>query len=391
MSLKAFDSRQAYLTLFLVWLSYIGLYLNRRNISIVLPVLIREVKISYSEAGFLVSAFFVTYALAQIPSGWLADRLGGLKTLVTGNIITFFSSMMSGLAVNYPMLLLSRVFCGLGQGMGWPSSTKLVSQSFPEERRGFALGALTSSVAVGSFTSLTVSAAILEWFDWRMVFLIPSIILLFFTLLLFLGLRRFYFNMGDIGSVGVGFGRVFRDRVVFSSALSYFCWKFGFEGLSYWLPTFFFEVKGFSLQNAGLIVGVFLLIGMFAMPIGGVLSDRLNRVFIIELSLILAGFLLFIFTISEGVISLIILMFVSFFFQMSEGIYFTIPADRLKSDLAGTGAGFINSLGQVGSFSSPLITGIVIELYHSYTIAFLLYSLLSLLGFSIIWLAKHLQ
>jgi fucose permease len=57
-----------------------------RNISIVLPVLIREMKISYSEAGFLVSAFFVTYALAQIPSGWLADRLGGLKTLVAGTL-----------------------------------------------------------------------------------------------------------------------------------------------------------------------------------------------------------------------------------------------------------------------------------------------------------------
>jgi len=389
MGLKAFDSRQAYLTLFLVWLSYIGLYLNRRNISIVLPVLIREMKISYSEAGFLVSAFFVTYALAQIPSGWLADRLGGLKTLVAGNIITFLFSMMSGLAVNYSMLSLSRVFCGVGQGMGWPSSTKLVSQSFPEGRRGFALGVLTSGVAVGSFISLTVSAVVLEWFGWRMVFLIPSLILLFFTFLLLLGLRNFYFNMGDVGSIG--FRRVFRDRVVFSAALSYFCWKFGFEGLSYWLPTFFFEVKGFSLQNAGLIVGVFLLIGLFAMPLGGVLSDRLSRVSVIEISLILAGFLLFIFTISEDVISLAALMLASFSLQMSEGIYFTIPADRLKSDLAGTGAGFINSLGQVGSLSSPLITGIVIELYHSYTIAFLLYSLLSILGFSIIWLAKHLQ
>lgn len=100
--------------------------------------------------------------------------------------------------------------------------------------------------------------------------------------------------------------------MVFSAALSYFCWKFGFEGLPYWLPTFFFEVKGFSLQNAGLIVGVFLLIGLFAMPLGGVLSDRLSRVSVIEISLILAGFLLFIFTISEDVISLAALMLASF-------------------------------------------------------------------------------
>jgi nitrate/nitrite transporter NarK len=61
-----------------------------------------------------------------------------------------------------------------------------------------------------------------------------------------------------------------------------------------------------------LIVGVFLLIGLFAMPLGGVLSDRLSRVSVIEISLILAGFLLFIFTISEDVISLAALMLASF-------------------------------------------------------------------------------
>jgi MFS family permease len=69
-------------------------------------------------------------------------------------------------------------------------------------REGFALGVLTSGVAVGSFISLTVSAVVLEWFGWRMVFLIPSLILLFFTFLLLLGLRNFYFNMGDVGSIG---------------------------------------------------------------------------------------------------------------------------------------------------------------------------------------------
>jgi len=383
MGLKAFDSRQAYLTLFLVWLSYIGLYLNRRNISIVLPVLIREMKISYSEAGFLVSAFFVTYALAQIPSGWLADRLGGFKTLVAGNIITFLFSMMSGLAVNYSMLSLSRVFCGVGQGMGWPSSTKLVSQSFPEGGICVRSSYLRRCCWILHITNSFRSSFRVVWLEDGFPHPLPNPTVSHIPPTSWF--RNFYFNMGDVGSIG--FRRVFRDRVVFSAALSYFCWKFGFEGLSYWLPTFFFE----ALQNAGLIVGVFLLIGLFAMPLGGVLSDRLSRVSVIEISLILAGFLLFIFTISEDVISLAALMLASFSLQMSEGIYFTIPADRLKSDLAGTGAGFINSLGQAGSLSSPLITGIVIELYHSYTIAFLLYSLLSILGFSIIWLTKHLQ
>lgn len=62
-----------------LWLSYVGLYLNRRNISIVMPVLMIEMGIDHAQTGFLVTTFFIIYAIIQIPSGWLADRVGGKK------------------------------------------------------------------------------------------------------------------------------------------------------------------------------------------------------------------------------------------------------------------------------------------------------------------------
>jgi len=126
--------KNGYFALFVLWLSYIVQYLNRRNISITLTTLIKELGINYSQAGFLITFFFVAYALMQIPSGWLSDRLGGKKVVVMGSVITAVSSYLSGVFSTYLPLLISRLTCGVGQGMAWPSSSKIVQERFSRER-----------------------------------------------------------------------------------------------------------------------------------------------------------------------------------------------------------------------------------------------------------------
>jgi MFS family permease len=377
-------NRQRYIGLIVIWLSYIGLYLNRRNVSVALPSIIDEMNLSYSEAGFLISAFFIIYAIAQMPCGWLVDKFGGLRTLVTGNVISAIFGYASGITYNYPSLLVTRIFCGMGQGVGWPASTKLVAEIFPKRRRGVALGILTSGVAVGSFLSLVISAIILEYYGWRSVFFIPALILLFLTFLVWFVIRKHKSQRIEV--VKSRFKEIVKDRVIVWSALSYFCWKFGFEGLFYWLPLYFIKAHKFTIGSSGLFAGSIMLIGLLAMPFGGWLSDKVGRRLVIIVSLFVTGILLLALPF-EITFVLLILLIISFFFQMSEGVYFAIPVDRFKPEFAGTSVGFINQVGQVGTFLGPFATGILVDIYHSFTPAFFAYALFSFIGIVFIVLA----
>jgi len=370
-----------------LWLSYVGLYLNRRNVSIVMPVLMTEMRLDHAQTGFLVTAFFIIYALIQIPSGWLADRVGGKKVATLGNAITAVSSYASGWASSYSPLLLTRFFCGSGQGMGWPSSTKLVAEWFPHDKRGVAMGILTSSVALGSFLALVLAGLFLSVYDWHAVFFIPALILTFITVIFWLVVKD---HPNTVIVEAAAKDKVFRrqvagvlkDRVMTRIAFSYFCWKYAFEGLFYWLPAYFVETFGLSGGNAGMLAGLVLLMGLGSMPLGGLISDRVRRrEHVILFSLIPSGaLLLFLSMANDYWLILFILLLASFLFQLSEGVYFVIPVDRFGSELTGVGVGLINLVGQIGTLLAPWLAGIIIDNYHSYSPTFLMFGLTALIG-----------
>jgi len=369
-----------------IWLSYVGLYLNRRNISVAIPAIMDYMGLTHAEAGLLVTLFFVAYAVTQIPSGWLADVKGGKRTLVFGNLLTSAAGYLSGLTSSYHPLAVTRLLCGIGQGAGWPSSSKLVSEYFPRERRGFAMGFLTSSTALGSFLALVVSGLILQSYGWRMVFMVPAVILLIPTaFLLFIVREPKVVNEENYGEGSWRrdlLAEVLKDSGVRKTAVSYFFWKYSFEGLIYWLPTLLVETYMVDLGYAALLTGCITLTGLVSMPLGGYLSDKIgSRARVAILSLTAMGVLMLaLSTTADLATTLVILFTACFIMEMSESIYFTIPVDRLGLEAAGTSVGMINLIGQVGSLTAPWIIGLFVDIYHSYRYAVMLLGVSALLG-----------
>ncbi|MCD6445006.1 MFS transporter [Candidatus Bathyarchaeota archaeon] len=369
-----------------IWLSYVGLYLNRRNISVAIPAIMDYMGLTHAEAGLLVTFFFIAYAATQIPSGWLADVKGGKRTLVLGNLLTSAAGYLSGLASSYHPLAVARLLCGIGQGAGWPSSSKLVSEYFPRERRGVAMGFLTSSTALGSFLALVVSGLILQSYGWRMVFMVPAVILLTLTALLVVLVKEPAVKNTTDREEGLWKGELFtkvlKDSGVQKTAVSYFFWKYSFEGLIYWLPTLLVETYTVDLGYAALLTGCITLTGLVSMPLGGYLSDKMgSRTKVAILSLTAMGvFMLALAMSADLATSLVILFAACFLMEMSESIYFTIPVDRLGLEAAGTSVGVINLIGQVGSLTAPWLIGVLVDLYHGYGYALMLLGISAFLG-----------
>ena len=130
-SAGAFRSRTRWFVLFLISLMYLITYMDRANISVTAPAMASEFGLSKIEMGLVFSAFAWAYAAGQIPGGWLADRFGPKKVLLS--IVSFWSFMTAATAwpVGALSLFIVRFLFGLGEAGAFPTATRAMQLWFP--------------------------------------------------------------------------------------------------------------------------------------------------------------------------------------------------------------------------------------------------------------------
>src|SRR5579871_1763023 len=119
-------------------------YVDRSNLSIGATDIQRELGLSNTQLGLLLSAFFWTYALSQIfyVAGWLVDRQNVCWILAGGVALWSFATGACGLAASLVMLFALRLLLGAGESVAYPSYSRILVNCFPEHRRGFSNAAI---------------------------------------------------------------------------------------------------------------------------------------------------------------------------------------------------------------------------------------------------------
>ena len=138
--------------------------------AMVLAHLMRDLQMSPSQAGLLGSLTLLASAVGGILFGLLADRIGRTKALMASILIYSIFTAACGLAQSIAQLAVFRVLLGLGMGGEWATGAALVSETWPAEHRGKALGVVQSSWAVGYALAAAITALILPRYGWRAVF-----------------------------------------------------------------------------------------------------------------------------------------------------------------------------------------------------------------------------
>ena len=121
------------------------LYLDRFCISFAANYIRDDLGLSQAQLGLMFSAFFFSYALAQVPSGWLSDRFGARIMLTLYILVWSLFTFLTGVVFGLVLLLVMRVACGLGQAGAYPTSASIISKWIPFSGRGGA----SSIVALG--------------------------------------------------------------------------------------------------------------------------------------------------------------------------------------------------------------------------------------------------
>lgn len=140
------------------------LYLHRFCMSYAQRYIREDLSISNDDLSFCFSAFFLTYALMQVPSGWMSDRYGARVMLTVYILVWSFFTAMMGMTVGVVSLLMVRLLAGVGQAGAYPTAASLIGKWMPMSARGTASGFVSWGGRLGSGLAPVLTASLIVFF-----------------------------------------------------------------------------------------------------------------------------------------------------------------------------------------------------------------------------------
>src|SRR5262249_2022679 len=257
-------------------------YFDRATMSMALPLISVDFKLGPQEKGLLLSAFFWSYALMQMPIGWCADHLN-LRWLYAGAFALWsIAQGLTGLSEGLAMLIAFRILLGIGESVYLPGGSKIVSLLFAPNKRGLPVGIFD----FGTRTGLVLEGLIVPWslshYGWRRTFLIVGFSgLLWLVPWLWLSPRRLRATNAErrrnkSGAASTAqFIRLVTNRNLLGICLGFFCFDYYWYLLVTWLPDYLVTVRHLTIFKAGMFASMpFFGFGVIQ-PIGGWIADRL--------------------------------------------------------------------------------------------------------------------
>jgi nitrate/nitrite transporter NarK len=140
------------------------LYLDRFCLSFAETYIKEDLGLTDTQSGWLLSAFFWSYAVAQVPAGWLSDRWGGRLTLTMYVLFWSLFTGFTGLAIGFVSLFVMRLGVGVGQAGAYPTAAGLVSKWVPFAARGTASSIVSLGGRIGGALAPVLTAYLITTF-----------------------------------------------------------------------------------------------------------------------------------------------------------------------------------------------------------------------------------
>ncbi|MCX5080152.1 MFS transporter [Streptomyces sp. NPDC056121] len=388
-------------------------YLDRSTLSVALPSMSDDLHIGPETQGFILSAFFFTYALCQLPAGALLDKYGVKRVFAIGAIWWSVATVGMGLVRGVGSLVGARMLLGAGEAAGYPAPAKAVSRWFPRHERTLANSVWDNGARVGTAIALPLVTMLVSAFHWRVAFIACGLL----GFLWIIGWWRLYHEPADhpkltaeerayIEAGGahtdetaaqeadapkVRWRDLFRYRTVWGMMLGFFCLNYVIYFFITWFPSYLVDERGFDLLKLGFFGTVPGLVAIFGSLLGGFTADRLLRkgwsTTKVRKTCLVSGTLCssvialtVVVPTASGALALLSLSYASLTFS-------TASVASLPADVAPT-AGHVASLAGIQNFASnvagilgPIVTGFLLASSGgSYLVPLLVSGALSVVG-----------
>ena len=392
----------------LVFLATLINYIDRLTISVLAPVITKDLGLTNTQYGGVVTWFLLAYTISQGLSGKLYDSIGTRLGFVVSIVVWSCAAVAHAFARGIGSLSAFRFILGLGEAGNWPGAAKTVAEWFPVRQRAMGMAIFNSGAAIGSIVAPPLIVLLQQNHGWQTTFIVTGV-LGFGWLILWLFLydspeRHKWITQAELKlirsdsgasrepasstSSSIGWLQLLQYRQVWAIVLSRFLTDPVWWLYITWLPKYLADARGFSLTEIGLFAWVPYVAADAGSLSGGWLSghlisrgwsvDRARKTVILFAALLMPAGILAAF-VSNPLVALGLIGVVLFGFQVWINNVQTLPGDFFPdtsvasvAGLGGTGAG-------IGSMIFILTTGWVVD-HFSYVPILVIAGVLAPLG-----------
>jgi len=396
-------------------------YMDRANLSVAGSTLQKELGLTSSQLGLLFSAFTWAYVFAQIPVGWLLDRIGPRRLYGWAIILWSFFTLIMGLSTHhifatttasFIMLLVCRMLIGVTEAPGYPSNTKIATLWFPNNERARATSIYSSAQYIGLAIFTPLLSLMVAKINWESVFYATGVVGIIFGIVWLILYRdpqdSKRVNKSELDYIKANGGydsdqkqdnsqKITFQEVVYvvkqRKVWGIFFAQFAAASTLYFFLTWFivYLEQGLHLPiaKAGFIASLPYLMAMAGVLFGGFLSDSLlkkghsltvARKIPIVSGLIISSMICLANFFEDSPIIAVIILSIAFFANAYSNMGWVALGDVLPKKMVGTVGGILNVTGNLAGIISPIIFGTLLDKTHSFHWAMYYTSAVALLG-----------
>jgi MFS transporter, ACS family, glucarate transporter len=380
-------------------------YIDRVCISVAGPRMQEALHLGPLAWGWVIGVFTIAYAVFEIPSGVLGDRIGPRKVLT--RIVVWWSifTSLTGLVMGFYPLLLIRFLFGVGEAGAFPNTSVAVARWFPVHERGRAFGIIFMSVQVGGALTPFLVVPIQVHYGWRASFYLFGLFGVLWSILWYRWFRdtpaeKLGISAAELAETSglvakanhaLPWKTALRSTNLWATLSVAFCYFYTFNFFQSWFHTYLVKARGYSEKDL-LLSSLPFVVAAIGSICGGLVSNRVVRrvglawgrrsIGIAGLAIATVCVLLVPFVHHWlGALILLSLAYGSITFQ--QPIVFAVCLD-IGGEYAGAVIGALNTASQLGSLASSLIFGLLVERFGNYELPLFPMGILLLIG-ALLW------
>jgi ACS family D-galactonate transporter-like MFS transporter len=387
-------SRAEWILLSLLIASIFINYIDRSNLSIAAPLLAKELSLSPTKIGSLLSSFFWTYALLQLLgiSGWLADRFPVMHVFTAGFVIWSLATIATGLVSGFAAIYVARLFLGAGESLAYPCYSRIFATELPQHHRGFANALLDAGSKLGPALGTFVGGLLLVRFGWRPFFIVLGLGSLVW-ILPWMRYARLSHTLTAVPKTDSSVGQLLGNRSAWGTFLGHFCGNYFWFFLLTWIPSYLVKERDFSIGAMANIVSAALVAVAGATCLAGWTSDRLIargasptriRKSVVVGGLTLSSIILPVAFVTSVTLSIALLILACIAFGTYASNHWAITQTLAGPRMAGRWTSLQNGIGNISGILAPWLAGAIVEGSGSSKLAFVISALIVLAG-ALLW------
>nr|MCU0341436.1 MFS transporter [Spirosomataceae bacterium] len=368
-----------------------------------------DLGLNNAQFGYILGAFSLAYALFEIPTGSLGDRLGPRRVLT--RVVLWWSGFtaLTGAAFGFWYLLIVRFLFGMGEAGAYPNAAIVIAKWFPKAETGRAQSVIWAAGRLGGALTPLLVIPLVHSVGWRWAFVVLGVVGVVWAVVWYTWFRDEPSEKPEVSPQEVAYIEAHRNanpkdhRIPWQAivrqpnlwALMLMCHLFFYGSYFFtnWSSTYFQEGRGLSEEQTKNFIFLSYFLGAIGCLVGGYLSDMLVKSHGLKFGRRVVGggglalsavFFLWAGLTPDNQLAGYLLAICVLMKDLALPVTFAVCVDIGKRN-AGTVTGSMNFAGQLGGFFITIIFGIIVEQTHNFNYPLLLIAGCLLVG-ALLWL-----